>query len=317
MNIAHLNGLRALEASLRCGSFRAAAEEMGVTPAAVGQQIRALEDYLGCKLFFRSTKGAIPTGDAQAVASKLTASLSAIEGVLEQLSRRKASNKIAITLPASFAENWFTRHIAEFYQQHSEIDLRLDASNRMIDLLAEDFDFAIRYCEPPSGEFDYVDLFGDAVIAVCSPEFAKKHHLGKKRRTLKEVPLIQLEHRTPDPEWPDWKMWGKRFGFDGDGLDRGVRISQVSSGLQAATTGQGLVLSGVTEAFHALREGYIVAPFGTAMSYRTGYKYRLVSIGGRSLSPVQRHFREWAVQTATQYSKEADKLTSAIGDFRS
>jgi LysR family glycine cleavage system transcriptional activator len=128
MNVAHLNALRALEASLRCGSFRAASVELRVTPAAVGQQIRVLEDYLGHKLFLRTTKGATPTADAEAVADRLTASLSAIEGVLEQLSRRKQPNRIAITLPASFAENWFTRHIAEFYQQHSEIDLRLDAS---------------------------------------------------------------------------------------------------------------------------------------------------------------------------------------------
>ena len=311
MFVAHLKAVRALEASLRCGSFRSAAEELGVTSAAVGQQIRVLEDFLGCKLFLRARGGATPTAQAEAVADRLTASLSAIEGVLEELSRRKQRNRIAITLPASFAENWFTRHIAEFYQQHSEIDLRLDASNRMVDLLAEDFDFAIRYCAPPSERYDYVDLFGDKVIAICSPGFAKQHRLTGKRRNLAEVPLVQLEHRTPDPQWPNWGMWGERFGLDRDGLDAGVRMSRVSSGLQMAATGQGLVLSGVTEAFHALKEGVVVAPFGTSMSYPTGYLYRLVSVHGRGLSPLQRRFRAWVIQTGRQFEAEAERLTAA------
>lgn len=313
MKVAHLNALRALEASLRCGNFRAASAEIGVTPAAIGQHIRALEDYLGRKLFLRTTKGAIPAADAEAVADRLTASLSAIEDVLEQLSHRKQPNRIAITLPASFAENWFTRHIAEFYQQHSEIDLRLDASNRMVDLLAEDFDFAIRYCEPPPDHYDYTDLFGDKVIAICSPAFAKKHRLAWKRRNLAGIPLVQLVHRTPDVEWPNWEMWGERFEFDRDGLDAGVRISQVSSGLQVAAAGQGLVLSGVTEAFHSLKEGIVVAPFGTSMSYPTSYLYRLVSVRGRDLSSLQRRFREWVIQTSAEFKSEVERLTTAFG----
>jgi LysR family glycine cleavage system transcriptional activator len=311
MNITHLNAIRALEASLRCGNFRAASAELGVTPAAVGQQIRTLEDYLGRKLFLRTTTGATPTADTEAVADRLTAGLSALEGVLEQLSRRRQANRIAITLPASFAENWFTRHIAEFYQQHGEIDLRLDASNRMVDLLVEDFDFAIRYCEAPSDHYDYVDLFGDKVIAVCSPAFAREHRLTRKRRNLVGVPLVQLEHRTPDPEWPNWETWGAKFGFDPGGLDAGVRISQVSSGLQMAAAGQGLVLSGITEAFHALKEGIVVAPFGTAKSYPTGYLYRLVSVHGRGLSSLQRRFRDWVIQTGDQFRSEAERLTAA------
>jgi LysR family glycine cleavage system transcriptional activator len=311
MNIAHLNALRALEASLRCGNFRSAAADLGVTPAAVGQQINALEDYLGRKLFLRTTKGAIPTADAAAVGDRLTASLSAIESVLEQLGRRKQDNRIAITLPASFAENWFTRHIAEFYEQHSEIDLRLNASNRMLDLFVEDFDFAIRYSAPPSEHYDCADLFGDRVIAVCSQQFARKHRLSRKRRNLAGVPLVQLQHQTPDPEWPNWRMWGERFGFDGENLGGGVQISQVSSGLQIAAGGQGLVLSGITEAFHFLKQGTIVAPFGTSMSYPTSYLYRLVSIKGRSLSPLQRRFRDWIIETAKKFKVEADRLAAA------
>ena len=313
MNVRHLNALRALEASLRCGNFRSASNELGVTPAAVGQQIRALEEYLEHKLFLRTTAGAVPTAEAAAVADRLTAGFSALEGVLEHLSRRRHPSRIAITLPASFAENWFTRHIAEFYQQHSEIDLRLDASNRMVDLLVEDFDFAIRYCEAPSDPYDYVDLFGDRVIAVCSPAFAKTHRLTRRRRSLAGVPLVQLDHRTPDPEWPNWQMWGDRFGFDREGLDAGVRISQVSSGLQMAASGQGLVLSGITEAFHAFKAGSVVAPFGTSKAYPTGYLYRLISVHGRSFSTLQRRFRDWVIKTGGQFKTEAERLTTDRG----
>jgi LysR family glycine cleavage system transcriptional activator len=141
MRVTHLNGLKALEVTLRAGSFRAAADELGVTTAAVGQQIRTLEDFLGCKLFFRTSSGAQPTDHARRIEGKLTASFSSIEDVINQLKYRQPKNRLAVTLPSSFAENWFAIRLPDFYRLNSEIDLRLDASNRMVDLIIEDFDF--------------------------------------------------------------------------------------------------------------------------------------------------------------------------------
>jgi LysR family glycine cleavage system transcriptional activator len=308
MKISHLNGLRAFEATLRTGSFRAAAQELGVTPAAVGQQIRSLEDFLGRQLFLRTSAGTTPTELALSVAGRLTSSFSVIGDVLAQLKDHQARNRVAITLPESFAENWFTHRIAEIYRLNSEVDLRLNASNRMVDLVSEDFDFAVRFCAPPDDNYDEAWLFGDHVLPVCSPEFAERHGLHEARKSLEAVPLVHLDSRTPDPQWADWEMWGTTFGFESERLGSGVRITQLSSGLQAAITGQGLVLCGVTEAYNAIKVGQLVMPFGPQLNCPTGYQYRLVSLRRRSLTALQRRFRKWIIETAEEFRSSVRAL---------
>ena len=304
MKVAHLNALRALEVTLRQGSFRAAADELSVTTAAVGQQLRTLEDFLGRKLFLRTNTGAQPTDQALSVQQKLTTSFSTIEDVINQLKIRQSQNRLAITLPSSFAENWFTDRLPDFYKLNSEIDLRLDASNRMVDLLTEDFDFAIRYSRPSPETYEEVILFGDYVLPVCTPDFANQHQLSRDLKSLEGVPLIHLGERTPDPEWADWIKWGEAFGFELDSLRDGVHLTQFNSGIQTAIRGQGLVLCGVVEAYNSIKEGLLVYPFGPELCYRTSYQYRLVSVQGRVLSKLQVQFQKWVADTAMEFQAE-------------
>ena len=304
MKVAHLNALRALEVTLRQGSFRAAADELSVTTAAVGQQLRTLEDFLGRKLFLRTNTGAQPTDHALSVQQKLTTSFSTIEDVINQLKIRQSPNRLAITLPSSFAENWFTDRLPDFYKLNSEIDLRLDASNRMVDLLTEDFEFAIRYSRPSPETYEEVILFGDYVIPVCTPDFANQHQLSRELKSLEGVPLIHLGERTPDPEWADWIKWGEAFDFDLDSLRDGVHLTQFNSGIQTAIWGQGLVLCGVVEAYNSIKEGLLVYPFGPELCYRTSYQYRLVSVHGRVLSKLQVQFQKWVADTAMEFQAE-------------
>lgn len=301
-----MTGLRALEAALRTGSFRAAADELSVTTAAVGQRIRSLEDFIECKLFIRTSAGVKPTEHAAAIENKLTQSFSAIAEVLDQLRYRQPKNRLAVTLPSSFAENWFAGRLPEFYRLNSEIDLRLDASNRMVDLVAEDFDFAIRYCDRPPDVYDEIELFGDFVLPVCTPGFAKRYRSAISSMTLEGVPLIHLGDRTPDPQWADWIYWGKTFDFDTEPLREGIRLTEFSSGIQTAISGQGLVLCGITEAFAALKEGLLVAPFDAKLSCPGSFRYRLLSIHGRDLSELQQQFRSWVVEMAEKFRVELD-----------
>ena len=308
MRLSHLNALKALEATLRTGSFRAAAQELGVTPAAVGQQIRGLESYLTCQLFQRTNKGTSPTEAAQMVEGRLTTSFAVLSDVLSQLRSQRGVNRIAVTLPTSFAENWFIGQISDFYERHSQVDLRLDASNRMADLVAEEFEFAIRYCAPPDERYEDTWLFGDFVLPVCSVGFAEKHCLPRIKKSLRKLPLIHLHDRTPDPQWADWAMWSQTFEFECDDGQSGLHFSHFSSGLQAALAGQGLVLCGVTEAFNALRAGRLVMPFGPELNCPTGYQYRLVSLQTRVLTRLQQEFRSWVIETAEQFRNSVDSL---------
>jgi len=312
MRVTHLNGLKALEATLRTGSFRATADELGVTTAAVGQQIRTLENFLGCKLFLRTSSGVQPTDHARRIERKLTASFSTIEDVINQLKYHQPPNRLAVTLPSSFAENWFAGRLPDFYRLNSEIDLRIDASNRMVDLINEDFDFAIRYSRPPPESFDEKQLFGDLVLPVCTPEFAKQYRLSNKQKSLAGVPLIHLDERTPDPQWADWIKWGEAFGFHQDTLQVGIRLTEFNSGIQIAIRGQGLVLCGITEAYNEIKKGILVAPFGPEQNCPTSYQYRLVSVHGRELSKLQDQFQTWMVKIAGEFRSEVNEYISTL-----
>ena len=312
MRVTHLNGLRALEATLRTGGFRAAANELGVTTAAVGQQIRTLEKFLGRALFLRMGSGVQPTDQARNIERKLTAGFTTIEDVVNQLKYHQPKNRLAVTLPSSFAENWFAGRLPEFYRVNSEIDLRLDASNRMVDLFAEDFDFAIRYGQPSPEIYDEEQLFGDFVLPVCTPEFAKQYQLSNEQKLLEGVPLIHLDERTPDPQWADWIKWGEAFGFQRDTLQAGIRLTEFNSGIQTAVRGQGLVLCGITEAYNSIKEGILVAPFGPKLNCPASYQYRLVSVHGRELSKLQSQFKSWVVKIARKFRSEVNNFIFTI-----
>lgn len=310
MRVSHLNGLKALEAALRTGSFRAAADELGVTTAAVGQQIRTLEAYLGHQLFLRTSTGIQPNEGARLVSDKLTSSFSVLEDVITQLKGRSRVNRVAVTLPRSFAENWLVGHLSDFYRLNSEIDLRLDASNRMVDLVLEDFDFAIRYGPPSTEIYDERTLFGDYVLPVCSPNFVEQFELSECKTSLIGVPLVHLGERTPDPDWADWEMWGNAFGFETASKQAGPQFTKLGSGLQAAIAGHGLVLCGVTEAYNAIKSGLVVIPFGPTRNCPTGYKYRLLSVRGRNHSELQQQFRNWIIEISEDFRLTLDTLIS-------
>lgn len=306
MHLSHLNALRALDATLRHGSFSLAANELGITPAAVGQRVRSLELYLGKSLFFRSSSGIQPTEDALRVRDSLADGFARLAQAFEHLRLNGVAGRLRITLPESFAENWLSPILAEFHLQHPDVDLHFDPTNRDIDLKKEHYDLAIRY--GPTGETTMEErvLFGDFVAPVCSPVFARQKGLNRGVRSLKGVPLIHVTNRTEDPGWVDFQGWGETFGFNGDYLNHGVRISKTGSGLQAAAAGQGLALCGVVEAFHALKAGTLILPFGPSLISRTSYAYRLLWVRSRPISNLGDKFVEWITGRSANFSRELD-----------
>ena len=308
MQISHLNALRALEATLRHGSFSAAASELGITPAAVGQRVRSLEDFLGKKLFERTSTGIRALEDVRQIEPMLTNSFSGLAAALDQLRAGLSSSRLSVTLPASFVENWLSPLISEFYQRHAEVDLRLEASNRDVDLLTEQFDFAVRYGSHPIDQLQGEVLFGDYVLPVCSPEFARQYGIDPGLRSLKGIPLIHIMSRTSDPSWVGFEGWGSAFGFEQTNILDGIQYSKVSSGLQSAIAGQGLVLCGLVEAFNAVRSGRLAIPFGPSMRCATDYKYRLLRVRGRTMSKLQADFREWFLEKVADFNDELNNL---------
>ena len=144
----HLNALRAFEASARHQSFSAAAVELHVTPAAVGQLVRTLEEWLGTPLFLRNTSGRarlIPTEAAERALPEIRAGFDRLALGLERLKEGAASGVLTVTVSPAFAAKWLLPRIDGFHTAWPDTDLRLDTSLRGVDFVAQRVDIGVRY----------------------------------------------------------------------------------------------------------------------------------------------------------------------------
>ena len=304
MKLSHLNGLRALEATLRKGTFSAAADELGVTVAAIGQQLRGLEKYLGIRLFDRLPTGARPTPEARVVAERLTAGFSQVEEVLSELRTGREGRRLSLSMTYHFFEDWMSPRLPHFYALNNAVEVKIDTSDRLVDLAAENIDMAIRFSSEPGPEHEALDLYRNCFFPVCSPDFAAAHGLDPGCRDLTGVPLFVQQEVTTDPEWLGWPEWMNRFGIE----KNDATATQHTAGRATAISGTGLVLVTLTQAFNELVDGRLIVPLGNRAILPSSYKYRLVWPAVRSLTRAMRAFRDWTATERDQFIGEVSRL---------
>lgn len=304
MKLSHLNGLRALEATLRRGTFSAAAEELGVTVAAIGQQLRLLEDYLGIRLFDRLPSGAKPTPEACEVAERLTAGFAQLEDAMAGLRGARDGRTLSLSLTYHYLDHWLSPRLPRLYAMHSDIEIQVGASDRMVDLLSENVDMAIRYARDAGPGYRAIELVHGCYFPVCTPEFATAHALTPDCRDLSDVPLFVLYDATTDPDWGNWPTWIKEFGMTAGEMSGARR----TTGQLTALSGAGLVITGLTEAFNDLRSGSLVAPLGSRVIRQSTYQYLLVWPAARRLNRAMQSFCDWIVGERDRYLIEASNL---------
>lgn len=163
-----LNALRVFDAAARHLSFTRAADELAVTPAAVGQQIRALEDVLGVVLFRRTSKGLELTDEAEAGLDALRAGFLAFEESVQAMQAGQASSNYAIAAPREFYAQWLAPRLAKFQAAHPDIRIQI-AADENADFTETNLDLAVRLVEGP-GEHEGVQLEPGCKVAVAAPD---------------------------------------------------------------------------------------------------------------------------------------------------
>lgn len=228
-----LNGLRAFDVSGRRLSFRAAAEEMGVTQGAVAQHVRQLEADLGVALFDRLPKGLALTPAGRSYHDQIARAFSQMRQATAQL--KPEPGKVTISVTPTFASKWLIPNLPDFAETHPEIDLRILATEKVSSFHSDGIDLAIRQGAPPFGAaLNAVLLFEQDVIAVAAPGLVAGEQVPASPQTLSRVPKI---HDTHDL-WP-------QFLADMGSTDqsrRGLRLSQTALAVDAAISGQGAAL---------------------------------------------------------------------------
>jgi LysR family transcriptional regulator, glycine cleavage system transcriptional activator len=175
-----LNGLRVFDAAARHLSFTKAADELAVTPAAVGQQIRALEDMLGVVLFRRAPKGLELTGEAEKGLDALRAAFLQLEESVRAMQSGQSSNFLTIAAPRDFTAKWLTPRLARYGAANPEIQFTLVSADDDVDFTEANLDLAIRLAEGP-GDHEGVKLGNGSFVRVGAPEGGAKTHISWPR----------------------------------------------------------------------------------------------------------------------------------------
>lgn len=312
MRVDHLNSLRALEAVLRKGGLRPAARELGVTPAAVGQQIRKLEAYLGLTLLTRHPTGAIPTPHAIKATNALTRHMTGLSDVLDSLKRQNEPSRISLTVLPEFAEYWFPRHLASLFSEIPAIDLRIDTSREVIDLHAGEFDFAIRYSREPSSEFTYELILDDYCAPICTPEFAERYNISLDRASLDNVPMAELDVASlgTTSDLPELVDWCERYAVVPPSTKSSQVILDYITAKKMGGSGLAILLGGIHDFIDELEQGMVMLPFGRDKVILNEHKFWLIWRNDLRLSQVQKQFIGWIKQNAAKDRERVERFIS-------
>ena len=169
-----LNSIRAFEATARHLSFTKAANELNVSAGAISQQVKLIEEYLGITLFRRANRKIILTDEAQIGLPFLTHGLDELVKGIHAIQEYEMNKPLTITLPPTFASRWLIPRLTDFQRTHPDIDVRIDATYKLVNLINEDIDAGIRFGtgKYPGMKSDF--LFSQKVILVCSPTLLEK-----------------------------------------------------------------------------------------------------------------------------------------------
>jgi LysR family glycine cleavage system transcriptional activator len=284
-----MKALVALEAAMRYGSFTLAAEELNVTPGAVGQQIQKLEDWLGVALFIRQIRQVTPTAEGRAYFARIQPALLEIIHASRRL-RERHSKGVRLSMPPSFAAKWFAPRMADLLQTHPGIALSISTSTAMVDFEVDAVDLAVRHFDGVDPQLKVQLLCTDEARAYCSPTYAKKWKL-KRPEDLQSATLL---HNTLHPHWREWLT---RFGSLVDAqieAIKGIEFDQSLMAIEAAVRAQGVVLTSSILVEAELAEGALVEPFGKALSLPNGYY--LVYPNADELQPDVKSLKAWMVE---------------------
>lgn len=292
----HLNALRAFEAAARHRSYVRAAEELHVTPAAVGQLVRSLEQALDTPLFLRSQSGTARlelTPQASLMLPDLQAGFDLLSAAVARVKSGAEHGSIALTVPPSFADKWLLARLERFQASYPQYDLLVDTNGRLVDFNSGQVDVGIRY---GSGRWDGLQatrLAGDDFFPICSPALLAGEHPLRSVADLRHHALIHDVSMRGNPIYPSWRSWLAYAGVDSSAIDaeRGLQINDSAAVMQAAIAGSGVALGRSMLVEKDLADGRLVRPFGPALPCE--FAYYIVARADTFERPAIAAFRDW------------------------
>jgi LysR family glycine cleavage system transcriptional activator len=288
-----LDQLRGFEAAARHLSFTRAADELHLTQSAISRQIKALEDDLGTALFTRRHRALLLTESGQLMFRAVTDALRRIGEAAAQL--RQSHPALTVSTTISFASLWLIPKLAAFRRAHPQIDIRVDANNRLVDLAREAIDVAIRYGPPSLAPADAVRLFGEEVMPVASPALLRRQPL-RTPEDLNHHVLIHYGRPDGGAPWLSWHAWAEVMRLPPPAPRGALHLTQFDQVIRAAVDGQGVAIATTPLVKDLIRDGRLVTPLRERAASSRAYYAAVAPRAARR--PEVEAFVRWLVEQA-------------------
>lgn len=254
MRLPPLNALRAFHAVSRHGSLRKAAEELLVSPQAVGQQIRTLEDALQITLFQRKGRMIEPTEAAILLAHHVNAGFAELAEGVRRVTRGPHRQRLNLNSSPYFATNYLLARLAQFREVLPGADLRLTTMIEPPDFARDDIDLSIQWGYGTWPDYDCTLLVADPKVICCTPEIA--------RRVRTSADLTQFTLLDAVMSRRLWADILAHLGVEQGARDASIGFDDAASMRRATLQGIGIGLLSIHDAEADLATGALVAPLG-------------------------------------------------------
>lgn len=281
-----LKAIACFDAVMRTGSSTLAADQLFVTPGAVGQQLRKLEDWLGVSLFVRNVRKLEPTERAVRYWEQIRPALQQIDEA-NSILMLKPEMEVRFSLPPALASSWFARRLPAFTRKYPGIELHLNATVDPVTLGSEAFDIAVRHFDGNDPHLDVHLLLKDEVRVYCSPDYQERLNLFQADNLAGATLLYTTSHAY-------WSRWLALMGMSFDGMARGLRFDQSELAIVAASRGQGLALTSPWLVEDDVAKGRLIQLFPKGLT--TGKNYYVVTSPKTALGEAAQLFYDWLVK---------------------
>ncbi len=300
-----LRSLRAFNAAARHLSFTKAADEMGVTPAAISHQIKELEDQIGVALFTRTSRSMALTREGEILSTAAAESLDTLSRAVKRIKRLENRKVLKVSASPSIAAKWLVPRLDRFLDQAPGAEVRVDVSTTALDFERDDVDIAIRFGQGRYPGLKSDLLFTDKIFPVCSPRIITKEKPLAQPKDLLRHTLIHLEYEAQGVVWPNWKMWMLAAGITDFDDKRGMHFGQTSLTVQAAIDGHGVALGDSNLVADDLASGRLVKPFELSLRAPSQFAYHIVSPLDTMQNPLVEAFRQWCLGEAKETTSKS------------
>jgi LysR family transcriptional regulator, glycine cleavage system transcriptional activator len=294
MALSHLKSLQALELALRLGSLQAAGGALWITPAAVGQRIKALEDYLGIDLVVRGRSGLRPTAELSGALEHLQTAFQELDAVATMLNLQRG-DEIHIAATSDFADLWLKPRLESFRAAHPRVLFCINGEGDA-PLRIGQVDCEISFGPQRDSRDDL--LFRDFLLPISSPENTQRISNVALQDRLEGFPLLHLDFYKEDPSAPNWAAWIKAQRLRRTEPNRGMRFQRIKAAFEAIRANAGLTICGLALLGPYIDDGTLSLPFPVSTGQWTDHAFQARLRPDALLRPQVKRFREWLAEEA-------------------